>query len=122
MGARSVPVLSRGKDFIFGQSTREIVAFLGLQVTRLIRTAYGPFQLGNLPKGAVEEVNAKVMRDQLGLDAPPRVVRGRDRTAQGTVEAAEAAGPAEKPARPPRARSAGDPYRTPWGAKRKMKD
>ena len=37
-------------------------------VTRLIRTAYGPFQLGNLPKGAVEEVNAKVMRDQLGLD------------------------------------------------------
>ncbi len=28
---RSVPVLSRGKDFIFGQSTREIVAFLGLQ-------------------------------------------------------------------------------------------
>ena len=31
LGARSVPVLSRGKDFIFGQSTREIVAFLGLQ-------------------------------------------------------------------------------------------
>lgn len=31
LGARSVPVLSRGSKFIFGQSTREIVAFLGLQ-------------------------------------------------------------------------------------------
>lgn len=30
LGARSVPVLSRGSRFIFGQSTREIVAFLGL--------------------------------------------------------------------------------------------
>lgn len=31
LGARYVPVLSRGAEFIFGQSTREIVAFLGLQ-------------------------------------------------------------------------------------------
>lgn len=31
LGVRSVPVLSRGSNFIFGQSTREIVAFLGLQ-------------------------------------------------------------------------------------------
>jgi hypothetical protein len=31
LGVRSVPVLSRGSKFIFGQSTREIVAFLGLQ-------------------------------------------------------------------------------------------
>jgi hypothetical protein len=31
LGARSVPVLSRGSRFIFGQSTREIVDFLGLQ-------------------------------------------------------------------------------------------
>ncbi|UFN51447.1 rRNA pseudouridine synthase [Roseomonas sp. OT10] len=106
--------LHEGKN----REVRRVLAHLGLQVTRLIRTAYGPFQLGNLPKGAVEEVNAKVMRDQLGLDAPPRVVRGRDRTAGEE----EPAGPAEKRARPPRARSAGDPYRTPWGAKRKMKE
>ena len=32
----------------------------GLQVTRLIRLSYGPFQLGNLPRGAVEEVPRKV--------------------------------------------------------------
>lgn len=31
LGVRSLPVLSRGSNFIFGQSTREIVAFLGLQ-------------------------------------------------------------------------------------------
>ncbi len=107
--------LHEGKN----REVRRVLAHLGLQVTRLIRVAYGPFQLGALPKGAVEEVNAKVMRDQLGLDTAPRVVRGRDR----------AAGPAEppegeeaerrKPARPPRARRAGDPYRTPWGARRR---
>ena len=41
--------------------------YLGLDVSRLLRTAYGPFQLGTLPKGAIEEVNPKVMREQLGL-------------------------------------------------------
>jgi 23S rRNA pseudouridine2605 synthase len=44
-------------------------------VTRLIRTAYGPFQLGALPPGAVEEVHPKVLREQLGLAAPPRPSR-----------------------------------------------
>ena len=29
---------------------------LGLQVTRLIRTAYGPFRLVDMPKGAAAEV------------------------------------------------------------------
>ena len=38
---------------------------LGLPVTRLIRVAYGPFQLGNLPRGAVEEVNGKILREQV---------------------------------------------------------
>jgi 23S rRNA pseudouridine2605 synthase len=41
-------------------------------VSRLIRVAYGPFQLGTLPKGAVEEVNPKVLREQLGLATPVR--------------------------------------------------
>jgi 23S rRNA pseudouridine2605 synthase len=53
---------------------RRVMEYLGLTVNRLIRTAYGPFQLGALPVGAVEEVNSKVMREQLGLkdEAPPR--------------------------------------------------
>ena len=47
------------------REVRRVMAHLGLQVTRLIRIAYGPFQLGTLPRGAVEEVPAKVLREQL---------------------------------------------------------
>ena len=39
---------------------------LGLQVNRLIRVSYGPFQLGELPAGTVEEVATRTLRDQLG--------------------------------------------------------
>ena len=46
---------------------RRVMEFLGLVVNRLIRVSYGPFQLGALPRGAVEEVNPKVMREQLGM-------------------------------------------------------
>jgi 23S rRNA pseudouridine2605 synthase len=44
---------------------RRVMTHLGLRVTRLIRIAYGPFQLGTLPRGEVEEVTARVLRDQL---------------------------------------------------------
>jgi len=44
---------------------RRVMAHLGLAVTRLIRIAYGPFQLGTLPRGSVDEVAARVLRDQL---------------------------------------------------------
>ena len=46
-----------------------LLAHLGLQVNRLIRVAYGPFQLGKLPSGAVDEVPGKVIREQLGLSS-----------------------------------------------------
>jgi 23S rRNA pseudouridine2605 synthase len=39
---------------------------LGLEVNRLIRISYGPFQLGELERGTIEEVPAKVLREQLG--------------------------------------------------------
>ncbi|WP_299826632.1 pseudouridine synthase [uncultured Roseobacter sp.] len=48
---------------------RRALADVGLSVNRLIRVSYGPFQLGELKPGAVEEVRRKIMRDQLGLDA-----------------------------------------------------
>lgn len=48
------------------REVRRVLAHLGLTVTRLIRVAYGPFQLGQLPRGAVQEVTAKVLREQLG--------------------------------------------------------
>lgn len=44
---------------------RRVMAHLDLGVTRLLRVAYGPFQLGNLPRGAVAEVPAKVLREQV---------------------------------------------------------
>lgn len=47
---------------------RRAMADVGLSVNRLIRISYGPFQLGNLKPGEVEEVRSRVMRDQLGLD------------------------------------------------------
>lgn len=53
--------LKEGKN----REVRRVMEHLGLKVSRLIRVAYGPFQLGNLPKGAVKEVDAKVVRDQL---------------------------------------------------------
>jgi 23S rRNA pseudouridine2605 synthase len=45
---------------------RNVLRALGLQVNRLIRVSFGPFQLGELPDGAVEEVKTRTLRDQLG--------------------------------------------------------
>ena len=47
------------------REVRRVLSHLGLQVSRLIRVAYGPFQLGALPRGAVDEVPGKVLREQL---------------------------------------------------------
>jgi 23S rRNA pseudouridine2605 synthase len=44
---------------------RRVMAHLGLDVTRLIRIAYGPFQLGTLPRGGIDEVPTRVLREQL---------------------------------------------------------
>jgi 23S rRNA pseudouridine2605 synthase len=54
------------------REVRRVMAHLGLQVNRLIRVAYGPFQLGKLPRGAVDEVPGKVIREQLGTPAKPQ--------------------------------------------------
>jgi 23S rRNA pseudouridine2605 synthase len=45
---------------------RKVCEHLDLRVTRLIRVSYGPFQLGQLARGAAEEVPRKVLREQLG--------------------------------------------------------
>ena len=63
---------------------RRALAEVGLEVNRLIRISYGPFQLGELTRGAVEEVRPKVLRDQLGIGSAGR--------------------PAKPPARKPRQR------------------
>ncbi|MGI3211583.1 pseudouridine synthase [Roseovarius tibetensis] len=53
------------------REVRRAMEDVGLRVNRLIRLSYGPFQLGQLKPGAVEEIRPRVLRDQLGLkDAP----------------------------------------------------
>lgn len=52
---------------------RRICEHLGLQVNRLIRTAYGPFQLGSLKPGDVAEIPAKILREQLGAKAAAKL-------------------------------------------------
>jgi len=54
--------LREGKN----REVKNVLGALGLEVNRLIRISYGPFQLGELPEGAVEMVKARLLRDQLG--------------------------------------------------------
>ena len=54
--------ISEGKN----REVRKVLESVGLVVNRLIRLAYGPFQLGTLPLGAVEEVGPRVIREMLG--------------------------------------------------------
>ena len=54
--------LREGKN----REIKRVLEALGLAVTRLIRISFGPFQLGELPEGAVEAVPTRVLRDQLG--------------------------------------------------------
>ena len=54
--------ITEGKN----REVRQVLRHLGLHVNRLIRTAYGPFQLGGLERGAAEPVPNKQLREQLG--------------------------------------------------------
>ena len=58
--------LNEGKN----REIRRIMEALGCQVTRLIRTSFGPFQLGSLGAGKVEKVPPKVLAEQLGAGGP----------------------------------------------------
>jgi len=48
------------------REVKNVLGHLGLAVARLIRVSYGPFQLGELASGAVEEVRTRTLREQLG--------------------------------------------------------
>jgi 23S rRNA pseudouridine2605 synthase len=55
--------LKEGKN----REVKRVMESLGLKVARLIRISYGPFQLGHLAEGQVEEIPAKLWREQLGI-------------------------------------------------------
>lgn len=58
--------LREGKN----REIKNVLGALGLDVNRLIRISYGPFQLGELPEGHAQEVRGRTLRDQLG----PRLI------------------------------------------------
>ena len=75
------------------REVKNVLGHLGLAVNRLIRVSFGPFQLGDLPDGAVDEVRTRHLREQLG-----------ERVA--TAAGLDFAGPIEDQARQSAARAA----------------
>jgi 23S rRNA pseudouridine2605 synthase len=61
------------------REVRKVLEAVGLQVNRLIRVSYGPFQLGNLEAGAAEEVPNSALPEMLGKLMPAAPVRGERR-------------------------------------------
>ncbi len=66
--------LKEGKN----REIRRVCEHLGWTVSRLIRISYGPFQLGSLERGHVEEVPARVLDDQTGSVARHQAKADRD--------------------------------------------
>src|SRR5438128_574273 len=84
------------------REVKNVLGHLGLAVNRLIRVSFGPFQLGQLEKGAVEEVRTRHLREQLG----ERVAAEADADFSAPImvrSAAEIAEPVEAAMPPPRA-------------------
>jgi 23S rRNA pseudouridine2605 synthase len=85
--------LTEGKN----REVRKVLEALGLIVNRLIRLSYGPFQLGTLEVGEVEEVGPRVIREQLASHIAPRSLPSATRRMAPAAPAARAQA-AESPA------------------------
>jgi 23S rRNA pseudouridine2605 synthase len=60
--------LAEGKN----REVRRVLAHLDLPVVRLIRIAFGPFHLGELERGMVDEIPAQALDNLLGVKRPAR--------------------------------------------------
>ena len=92
---------------------RRAMEAVNATVNRLIRVSYGPFQLGNLAPGAVEEVKGRVLREQLGLATPaPQKAKPRKPLTRVMKSEAPRPGAPRRPAAKPGS-TPGKPNRTP---------
>lgn len=91
--------LREGKN----REIRRVMEHIGYLTNRLIRVAYGPFQLGELERGAADEVPGKVLRDQMG--AAPEAAGSRSTQARASpVHTGPSPAPSRPRSRPPRPR------------------
>ncbi len=67
--------LREGKN----REIRRALESIDMSVSRLIRLSYGPFQLGDMKEGEVDEVKGKILRDQLGGLMPASASDPKDR-------------------------------------------
>lgn len=74
--------LREGKN----REIRRTMEAQGVTVNRLIRISYGPFQLGQLKPGEVEELKQRVVKDQLGLRDRPKPQRTRKTAAKPSTK------------------------------------
>jgi 23S rRNA pseudouridine2605 synthase len=79
------------------REVRNVMAHLGLEVNRLIRISYGPFQLAELAQGQAEEVKTRVLREQLGEKIATLAGADFNRPMPGEANAKSAEHPTEAP-------------------------
>jgi 23S rRNA pseudouridine2605 synthase len=93
------------------REVRTILSHLDLEVTRLIRVSFGPFQLAELEEGEVEEVRTRVLREQLG----ERLIAVAELDFSAPVTARQEP---DRPAQPgPRSHRGDRPRVAPWSKK-----
>ncbi|MCO5733189.1 pseudouridine synthase [Rhizobium sp. SSA_523] len=100
--------LREGKN----REIKNVLGALGLEVNRLIRISYGPFQLGDLPEGHVVEVRGRMLRDQLG----PRLIEESKANFDAPIYSS---GPADDEAPQPKA-AGGRRDEGGWGAEERQ--